>query len=125
MVTPNAIPMIAIIDDDVAVREATRSLLNSLGYATSMFSSAEEFLRSDSRHDAACIISDMQMPGMNGLALQQRLIADHQNVPVIFITAFPGRDIQQQALSAGAHCFLTKPYTEQSLLSNIESALQK
>ena len=118
-------PMIAIIDDDVAVREATQSLLGSLGYTASIFASAEEFLQSDTRRGASCIISDVQMPGMNGLALQQCLIADQQRVPIIFITAFPDKDIQQRALSAGAHGFLTKPYSEQSLISNIKSALQK
>jgi FixJ family two-component response regulator len=65
------------------------------------------------------------MPGMNGLALQQRLIAERQSVPIIFITGFPNGDVQRRALSAGAQCFLTKPYTEQSLISNIETALQR
>jgi len=116
--------MIAIIDDDVAVREATRSLLNSLGYITAMFASAEEFLRSCNRGEMSCIISDVQMPGMSGLALQQRLIADQQRIPIIFITGFPSDDVRERALSAGAQGFLTKPYTEQSLISNIESALQ-
>jgi len=116
--------MIAIIDDDVAVREATRSLLNSLGYITAMFASAEEFLLSYNRGETSCIISDVQMPGMSGLALQQRLIADQQRIPIIFITGFPNDDVRERALSAGAQGFLTKPYTEQSLISNIESALQ-
>jgi FixJ family two-component response regulator len=115
--------MIAIIDDDAAVCEATRNLMSSLGYSAVMFGSAEEFLQSDSRHETSCIISDVQMPGMNGLALQQRLIADRQQVPMIFITAFPDKDVRERAISAGAHGFLTKPYTEQDLISNIETAL--
>jgi FixJ family two-component response regulator len=116
--------MIAIIDDDVSVREATQSLLNSFGYVAAIFESAEEFLRSNERRDTSCIISDVQMPGMNGLALQQCLIADRQHVPIIFITGFPDKSVQQRALSAGAHGFLTKPYTEQNLISNIKAALQ-
>jgi FixJ family two-component response regulator len=116
--------MIAIIDDDLAVREGMQSLLHSLGYVTKTFASAEDFLRSPDRYKMCCIVTDVQMPGMSGLALQQRLIADRQNAPVIFITGFPDKNTQERALSAGAHGFLTKPCTEQSLISNIESALQ-
>jgi FixJ family two-component response regulator len=116
--------MIAIIDDDLAVREAMQSLLHSLGYVTKVFSSAEEFLRAPDRSKISCIITDVQMPGMNGLALQQRLIADRQTAPVIFITGFPDKSIRERALSAGAHGFLTKPCTEHSLISNIKSALE-
>jgi FixJ family two-component response regulator len=116
--------MIAIIDDDAAVREATRSLLDSLGYAAAIFASAEEFLKSDIRRETLCIISDVQMPGMSGLALQQRLIAERQHVPIIFITGFPNKDVQTRAFSDGAHDFLIKPYTERNLISSVESALQ-
>ena len=116
--------MIAIIDDDLAVRKAMQSLLHSLGYVTEAFASADNFLRSPDRHKVSCVITDVHMPGMNGLALQKRLIADKQNAPIIFITGFPDKSTREQALSAGAHGFLTKPCTQRSLISSIESALQ-
>jgi response regulator RpfG family c-di-GMP phosphodiesterase len=60
-------PMIAIVDDDESVREATKSFIKSLGYAAETFASAEEFLQSDGLHDASCLIADVQMPGMTGI----------------------------------------------------------
>jgi FixJ family two-component response regulator len=91
--------MIAIIDDDVAVREATSNLLDSLGYSTAKFGSAEEFLQSNRRHEARC-------------------------VPIILITAFPEDGMRDRALSAGAIGFLIKPFTQESLISTVAAVLQ-
>ena len=77
--------MIAIVDDYGAEREALESLLRSLGYRTSTFSSAEDFLESENLHDTSCLITDVQMPGMNGIDLQDRLIADGHRIPIIFL----------------------------------------
>ena len=116
--------MIAIIDDDAAVREATGDLLKSIGYATITFASAEEFLGSQGRYQMSCVISDMRMPGMSGLALHQRLVAEHHDVPVILVTAFPEEGMRERALAAGVRAFLTKPFSQESLIECLGSALK-
>jgi FixJ family two-component response regulator len=116
--------MIAIIDDDVAMREATGDLLKSIGYSTASFASAEEFLDSRERHQMSCVISDVRMSGMSGLALQQRLVAEHCDVPVILVTAFPEEGMREKALAAGVRALLTKPFTQESLINCLGSALQ-
>jgi FixJ family two-component response regulator len=117
--------MIAIIDDDMAVREATGALLRSLGFETTLFSSALEFLTSTRRHTIACVISDLMMPGMSGIALQQTLAVECKTMPIIFVTAYPGREMQEQALSSGAYGFFTKPYCQQSLIECVRSAVRR
>ncbi|MGB2659407.1 MAG: response regulator, partial [Pseudolabrys sp.] len=102
--------MIAIVDDDDSFRRATTSFVRSLGYGTATFDSAEAFLGSDSIHDTDCLITDVQMPGMTGIELQDRLIAQGHRLPVIFITAFPEMTARAQALAAGAVGFLAKPF---------------
>jgi FixJ family two-component response regulator len=113
-----------VIDDDEAVREATKALLRSLGYTTSTFASAEEFLISQERSRISCIISDVRMPGLSGIALQKHLLAEGHKTPIILVTAFPDEDMESQALSAGALGFLRKPYNEQNLIDCIESAMR-
>ena len=116
--------MISIVDDDESVREATRSLIRSLGYTVLTFTSAEEYLRSDRKHDTACLISDVMMPGMSGIELQQRLIADGHRTPIIFMTAHPEEQTRRHALEAGALCFLSKPFDDDHLIQCIDRALQ-
>ena len=118
------IPMISIVDDDDAVREATKGLVRSLGYHASTFSSAEEFLNSERLHDTSCLITDLQMPGLSGIELQGRLIASGHSMPIIFITAFPEESIRARALKAGAVCFMSKPYSEDRLISCLDRALK-
>jgi FixJ family two-component response regulator len=115
---------IAIIDDDDDVRESTRQLLRSRGYLTMAFASAEEFLKSGEVIQVACVVTDVKMPGMDGVALQARLIEQGNSVPVIFVTAFPEQRVKERVLAAGARGFLVKPYQEVSLISCIESALK-
>src|SRR3954451_21934637 len=81
-----AIPIISIVDDDDGVREATASLVRSLGYRASTFASADEFLKSEQVSNTSCLITDVRMPGMSGIDLQDRLIADGHRIPIIFIT---------------------------------------
>jgi CheY-like chemotaxis protein len=83
------VPVISIVDDDESVREATTGLVRSFGYVVATFASAEEFLQSDRVRDTSCLISDIQMPGLSGFELQDRLNAAGHRVPIIFITAFP------------------------------------
>jgi FixJ family two-component response regulator len=115
--------VIAIVDDDVSVREATRRLVRSLGYVAVAFASAEEYLQSGSVRDTSCLITDVEMPGMNGVDLQDRLIADKSGTPVIFMTAFPTEKVRARALEGGALGFLSKPFKEEHLLACLNSAL--
>jgi FixJ family two-component response regulator len=117
--------VISIIDDDASVRAATDNLLRSLGYTVYVFASAEEFLRSTHLNDTSCVIADIQMPGMSGVDLQARLLAQGYSVPFIFITAFPEETIRARALKAGAICFLTKPFDRLTLIRCLDAALEK
>jgi FixJ family two-component response regulator len=117
-------PLIAIIDDDASVRATTDSLVRSLGYVVFTFASAEDFLRSNRLDDLACVIADVQMPGMSGVELQAHLIARGSRVPFIFFTAFPDEQLRAQALKAGAICYLTKPFDGDSLVQGLQVALK-
>jgi FixJ family two-component response regulator len=115
--------LITIVDDDEAMREATKGLLRSHGYQAVAFSSAEDFLQSDSLDDTACLIADVQMPGLSGIDLQGRLIARGVKMPTIFITSFPEEGMRTRAMTAGAVGYLGKPFSEESLLRCLDSAL--
>ena len=117
------VPVIAIVDDDDSVREATRRLIRSLGYVAVTFASAEEFLQSDRVRDTSCLITDVKMPGMNGVDLQDRLIAEGHRTPIIFMTSFPTETIRARALEDGAVGFLSKPFDEKALIDCLRSAL--
>lgn len=118
-------PVIAIVDDDESFRRATTSFVRSLGYGTASYDSAEAFLKSDCISDADCLITDVQMPGMTGIELQDRLIAQGHSVPVIFITAFPEMRARAKALAAGAVGFLAKPFDDHNLISCLNEALAR
>ena|ERR1700722_12278886 len=115
--------LISIVDDDESMREATEGLLRSLGYQAVAFSSAEEFLKSDSIDNTACLIADVQMPGLSGIDLQHSLSARGVQMPTIFITAFPEEGSRKRAMTAGAVGYLSKPFSEESLLKCLDSAL--
>jgi FixJ family two-component response regulator len=106
-----------------SVRQATGNLVKSLGLCVIVFASAEEFLESPRFDDVSCIISDIQMPGMNGLELQQHLALAGPERPLIFITAFLEERFRQQAMEAGAIGFFTKPFEARRLIECIARAL--
>ena len=116
--------MISIVDDDASIREATRRLMLLLGYESETFASAEEFLGSGRLGATACVISDVQMPGMSGLEMQDRMIADGCRTPLIFVTAFPDDRVRAHVLDAGALCYLSKPLDEQKLIGCLDAALE-
>ena len=116
--------MISIVDDDEFVREATNALVRSLGYAAATFASAEEFLDSDHVHATSCVIADVQMPGLSGIDLQHRLLDQGLHVPIIFVTAFPDERTRRRALDAGAIDFLSKPWSDEQLISCLDMALR-
>ena len=97
--------------------------MKSLGHDVAAFGSAEEFLESGRIDDTVCLISDVQMPGMSGIELQNRLLAQGYRLPIIFITAYPESSMREQALASGALGFLNKPFGEDQLLSCIGQAL--
>jgi FixJ family two-component response regulator len=117
------VPVISIIDDDESVRVATERLIRSLGFSAQAYASAEDFLRSPRSGDTSCIISDVQMPRMNGLELQQALKARGSAPPMIFITAFPNEGMKSRAMAEGAVCFLNKPFDVDALLACLSQAL--
>jgi FixJ family two-component response regulator len=116
--------MIAIIDDDKGARDALEMLVRSLGHNAATFGSAGEFLKSEKLHDTSCLISDVQMPGLSGIDLQDRLIAKGHRIPIIFLTGYPDDSIRARAMNAGAVCFLSKPQDAHHLIGCIEKALQ-
>ena len=118
-------PLISIIDDDTSVREATKGFVRSMGYAAESFASAEEYLELDHVADTACLITDIQMPAMSGAELQDRLIADGYRMPIIFVTAFPDSKMRARVLNAGACGFLTKPFSDESLIECLDKALRQ
>jgi FixJ family two-component response regulator len=115
--------LISIVDDDESVREATKGLMKSLGFTAETFPSAADFLTSHHRRRTACLIADVNMPGMTGPELHRRLIASGDTIPTILITAYPDDNVRARALSAGAICYLRKPFDEGDLLVCVRSAV--
>jgi FixJ family two-component response regulator len=116
--------IVMIVDDDNSIRRAVRRLMKSFGFAVETFASAEEFLGSDRLEKTSCLILDVHMPGMNGLELQERLVASNSEIPIIFITAFTDERARLQALKAGAVGYLAKPFADDELLNCIHTALK-
>lgn len=115
--------LIAVVDDDEDVREATRGLMRSLGFAVDAFPSGEDFLRSANFDRTACLVADINMPGMTGLELHHKVSARTKDIPTILITGHPNDNCRKRALEAGVVRYLTKPVSEEELLSSINLAL--
>jgi FixJ family two-component response regulator len=115
--------IVAAVDDDFRVRESIESLVESAGHTPLVFASAEEFLQSAAPESAICLITDVRMPGIDGLELQRRVKLKYPRLPVIFMTAHYDNEIRQRALSQGAVGFLYKPFDAADLLGAIEFAL--
>jgi FixJ family two-component response regulator len=117
--------LISIVDDDESIREATEGLMKSLGFAAETFACAEDFLGSDRLPRTACLIADVQMPGMSGLDLHEELVRSGRPIPTILITAYPDERMRARALGGGVIGYLIKPFKEDDLLGCIHSALGK
>ena len=102
-------PIASVIDDDESVRTAMSSLVRSLDWDVRLYASAEAFLESGVASHIACIISDVQMPGMSGLDMYRHLLDKGVTLPIIFISAFASDAVRRQAIDLGAMCVLTKP----------------
>ena len=118
-----SVPLIAIVDDDDALRNSLDNLLRSVGFRVQGFASAEAFLQAKQANETACLILDVRMAGMNGLELQRQLVAANWRIPIIFVTAYADDDARERALAAGAVAFLYKPCREEDLLSAIDAIL--
>ena len=114
--------IIAIIDDDEAMQDSLRDLIEAAGLEARCFGSAEEFLESDLHRKAACLILDVRMPKMSGLQLQAKLKEEESNVPIIFITAHGDARMRIRAMREGAVEFLSKPFDHQLLLKRVRAA---
>jgi FixJ family two-component response regulator len=114
--------LVIIVDDDFGIRESLLSLLKTAGHKASVFSSAEEFLQSGVLAAAECVITDVWMPGMDGIELQARIRLARPQLPVIFVSAHDTVELRQRALSGGAMDFLPKPFNGEELLALIRKA---
>ena len=118
-------PLVAIVDDDKSIRNATQDLLKAAGFSTAAFEDADSFLGSASRSTAACLVADMRMPGMSGIELYQTLIASGHGIPTVIITAHPEEVTQARGRVPGLTCYLIKPFTPDELLECVHEALAK
>jgi FixJ family two-component response regulator len=116
--------LVAIVDDDESVQSALQDLIESDGLSTLCFGSAEQFLDSGDRHQAACLIADIRMPGISGLELQAKLKAERCRIPIIFITAHGDAGMRIQAMRGGAVEFLSKPFDDTVLLEIVHAAIE-
>jgi FixJ family two-component response regulator len=115
--------LIAIVDDDALIRETLKDLLDSAGYTSAVFSSAQRFLKSRRLATVACLITDMRMPGTTGVELHQKLVDAGCAIPTILITAYPDERVRARAVRAGILCYLPKPVTSEALLACVDEAL--
>jgi FixJ family two-component response regulator len=115
--------MISIIDDDYSVREAVKNLIRSIGYDAVTFASAEEYLGCKSVDEFECVITDLQMPGMTGIDLQDRLIADGYRKPIILMSALSEEDVDAPVTKTAAFDFLRKPFSDERLIKCLDRAL--
>lgn len=114
---------ISIIEDEDSLRLALIGFMRSLGYEAKGFESAEAFLDESAATSPACIITDIHMPGLSGIALKDVLNSQNNDTPVIMITGRREPGLRERALASGAICFLTKPFAMQDLVTCVERAL--
>jgi FixJ family two-component response regulator len=115
--------LVCVVDDDSLIRDSTVRLIRSFGFRVEAFASANEFESSDYLEETACLILDVRMPEIGGIELQRRLAAKNHRIPIIFITAYDSEGVRAQAFQAGAAGFLYKPFSQESLLQAVRSAL--
>jgi len=123
MISPTA--MVFVIDDDQSVRKSLRRLLDAAHYKTEVFESASEFLSRSAYPGPSCVIVDVKMPGLNGIAFQEALIEHGREEQLVFITAHGDIPMCAQAMKAGAVDFLPKPFKPKQLLESVERALSR
>jgi len=117
--------MVYIVDDDYAVRDCLKLIIETAGLACQCFEKAERFLQAYSRNTPECLLLDVNMPSMNGLQLQGEIIRRNIHLPIIFISADDDQIIKSRAIKAGAFDFLIKPVSSQHLIKRIQAALKR
>jgi FixJ family two-component response regulator len=118
-------PMVFIVDDDASVRKSLERLVRSVGLRGETFASAPEFLKREPTDGPSCLVLDVRMPGVSGLALQEMLAAAGHRIPIIFITGHGDITMSVRAMKAGAVDFLAKPFNDQDLLEAIQEAITR
>lgn len=122
---PNTSPVVFVVDDDISVRESLDLLIQHEGWRVETFVSAEEFLGHPRELNPSCLVLDISMPGLNGLELQRRLAVERSDMPIIFVTGHGDIPKTVQAMKAGAVEFLTKPFSDSTLLRAINVAIER
>jgi FixJ family two-component response regulator len=118
------LPLVCVVDDDESVREALPDLIKEFGFSVRAFSSAGEFLDSDSISKAKCLVLDIAMPGMSGPELQRELKRRHHEIPIIFITAQTDEGVRARVLKQGAAACLFKPFSDTALREALTAAIR-
>ena len=118
-------PIVFIVDDDVSVRSALESLIESAGWVAETFASAQEFLRRPRVAAPSCLVLDVSLPDINGLDLQRRVATDRTDIPIIFISGYGDVPMTVRAMKAGAVEFLMKPFKDDVLLDAIRGAIDR
>jgi FixJ family two-component response regulator len=116
-------PLVSVVDDDDAVREALSDVLQAFGFAVEAFASAEAFLAFEGMQRTNCLVLDIAMPGMTGLELQRELKRRGEQIPIVFITAHAESTLRARLIAAGAAECLFKPFTETALVDAVRGAL--
>lgn len=119
----NRSSLIAVVDDDISVRESVESLLKSVGFQVNTYSSAEEFMGSPRLEAADCLILDVRLDGMSGPDLQRELKTTGRSIPIVFVTAHETETLRERMMADGAIDCLLKPFTDDKLLGAVEKAL--
>jgi len=115
--------IIAVVDDDAEMREATANLLSAFGYGAETFDSAEAFLRAVATSNAGCLLTDIQLGDISGVELALQLAVDGYRLPIIFMTALDDEQIRKKAAAAGGIAFLTKPFPANLLIEAVVRAI--
>jgi FixJ family two-component response regulator len=122
---PDPAATVFVVEDDPSVREALAGLIRSAGWSVEVFDSAHEFLARPKAEAPSCLVLDVGLPGLSGLDLQARMVAQHNDVPIVFITGHGDIPMSVRAMKAGAVEFLTKPFVDQDLLNGIQVAIDR
>jgi FixJ family two-component response regulator len=125
MTSPSFTPIVFVVDDDISVRESLELLIRFAGWQPEKFASAQEFLERPRTRAPSCLVLDVSLPDLNGLDLQERIADDRIDMPIIFITGFGDVPMTVRAMKAGAVEFLTKPFSDEVLLSAIRNAISR
>jgi FixJ family two-component response regulator len=116
--------LISIVDDDAVVGETIGAIVESLGHKAAIFSSAGHFLQSEAMTKTSCLITDLQMPGFDGLELQKELQSRGYRTPVIVVSGYSEEEVRARALAAGAVGFLRKPLDPEALVECLKTAIK-